>query len=250
MSIAGGAWLLAAGAVAGVVGTAGGITSLVSYPALLVAGIAPLPANVANLVAVVACWPGSAVTSRRELADLGGSLRSLAAAAGAGAVAGSVLLLSTPPGAFVRVVPFLVLAGSVALLLQPAVTARRGDASASKPLPVLGGVAAVSVYGGYFGAGSGVLLLALLLMLREPRLPVANAVKNMLVGAGAVASAVVFVVAGPVPWAAVAPLAAGLFSGSTVGPIVARRLPSGVLRWAAAGLGVALAVLLWLHPSG
>jgi uncharacterized membrane protein YfcA len=250
MSIAAVAWLVIAGVVAGVIGTAGGITSLVSYPALLAAGVAPLPANVANLVAVVACWPGAAVTSRRELTGLGRSLRGLAAASAVGAVTGSVLLLSTPPGVFIRVVPFLVLAGSVALLLQPAVTAHRGGPPAGHPAAVLGGVGAVSVYGGYFGAGSGVMLLALLLLLREARLPVANAVKNMLVGAAATASAAVFTVAGPVPWAAVAPLAVGLFAGSTVGPLVVRRLPSRVLRWAAAALGVVLSVLLWLNPSG
>jgi uncharacterized protein len=244
------AWLFAAGAVAGAVGTAGGITSLVSYPALLAVGLAPLPANVANLVSVVACWPGAAVASRRELASLGGSLRSLVTAAAAGAVGGSVLLLSTPPGVFVRVVPFLVLAGSVALLLQPVVTARRAADPARHPVAVIGGVGALSIYGGYFGAGAGVMLLALLLLLWEGRLPIANAAKNMLVGASAAASAAVFALAGPVPWAAVAPLAAGMFAGSTIGPVVARRVPSGVLRWAAAGLGVALAVLLWVDPSG
>ncbi len=62
-------FLVGAGAVAGLVGTAGGITSLVSYPALLLAGIAPLQANVANIVALVACWPGSALASRPELAE-------------------------------------------------------------------------------------------------------------------------------------------------------------------------------------
>ena len=108
--------LVVAGALAGMIGTAGGIMSLISYPALLAVGIPALPANVANIVAGVACWPGSAVASRPELAGRASWLRrwSLAAAAGGGVGAG--LLLSTPDQAFNSLVPFLVAAGSLALL--------------------------------------------------------------------------------------------------------------------------------------
>src|SRR3984957_17934311 len=107
-------FLAAAGALAGLVGTAGGITSLVSYPALLFAGVAPLQANVANIVVLVACWPGSAAASRPELAGRGAWLRRWAVVAALGGTAGSVLLLVTPAGVFGRVVPFLVAIGSLA----------------------------------------------------------------------------------------------------------------------------------------
>jgi uncharacterized membrane protein YfcA len=110
-------------------------------------------------------------------------------------------------------------------------------------------VAPIGIYGGYFGAGSGVMILALLLVLLDPRLPQANAVKNMVVGANTLAAAVLLVVAGPVDWTAVAPLAAGLFAGSVAGPVVARRLPARVIRWAVAALGFALAVELWVNPA-
>jgi hypothetical protein len=241
--------LVVAGVVAGTVGTAGGITSLVSYPALLAVGVPALPANVANLVACVALWPGATLSSRRELIGVQRSLtRGLPVAAG-GAAAGAVLLLSTPPGAFSRVVPFLVATGSLALLSQPWLTARfprhRHQAGAFA-LPLVG---LVSIYTGYFGAGSGVLLLAVLLVLVDDRLPEANAVKNMLVGAGSVASAAIFVLAGPVDWRAVMPLAVGLFAGSTVGPVIARRVPPTVVRWIVAALGIALAIELWVRPS-
>src|ERR1700761_3184285 len=99
----------AAGIAAGVVGTAGGITSLVSYPALLAVGIPALPANVTNIVALVACWPGSALASRPELAGSGSWLRRWAPVAALGGAAGSALLLFTPAGVFSRVVPFLVI---------------------------------------------------------------------------------------------------------------------------------------------
>src|SRR6201992_3712532 len=114
-----------AGIVAGVVGTAGGITSLVSYPALLAAGIPALSANVPNIVALVACWPGSALASRPELTGRGSWLRRWAPVAALGGAAGSALLLLTPAGLFGQVVPFLVIIGSLALLAQPWLSTRR-----------------------------------------------------------------------------------------------------------------------------
>jgi hypothetical protein len=240
-------FLAAAGVVGGLVGTAGGITSLVSYPALLLAGIAPLQANIANLVALVACWPGSAISSQPELRGHGPWLRRWGIVAAAGGAAGSVLLLVTPPGVFSRVVPFLVAAGSLALLCQPWLAARpswRADAGWGRLLLPCG-LVVLSCYNGYFGAGSGVLLLT-----ADPRLPTANALKNMVLGAATITSAVLFTVLTRVDWAAVAPLALGLFAGSLAGPLVARRLPPAVLRWLVALTGLALAVHLWLDPAG
>ena len=245
-------FLVGAGAVAGLVGTAGGITSLVSYPALLLAGIAPLQANVANIVALVACWPGSAVASRPELAGRGAWVWRWGVVAALGGTVGSVLLLVTPAGVFGRVVPFLVVSGSLALLLQPRIAARQSLRPASgrgTALLLAGGLFALSVYNGYFGAGSGVLLLALLLLTTEPALVEANALKNMVVGAATITSAVLFAVFAHVDWAAVAPLAAGTFAGSLIGPRVARRLPPALLRWLVALTGLALAVRLWIAPA-
>jgi uncharacterized protein len=126
--------LLGAGAMAGIVGSAGGTASLISYPALLAAGIPPLPANVTNAAAFVAAWPGSALGSRPELSGQGPWLRRWAPLAAAGSAAGATLLLFTPAEVFDRVVPFLLPAGLIA----------------------------VSAYDGYWGAGAGVMTLALL----------------------------------------------------------------------------------------
>lgn len=245
-------FLLGAGAVAGLVGTAGGITSLVSYPALLLAGVAPLRASIANLVALVACWPGSAVASRPELSGSGPWLRRWGIVAAAGGTAGSLLLLNTSSGVFSRVVPFLVAAGSLALLFQPWLATRpawQEGGGRGKALLLPAGLLALSVYNGYFGAGSGVLLLALLLLTTEPHLATANALKNMVVGAATITSAVLFAVLTNVDWTAVAALALGLFAGSLAGPRVARRLPPGILRWLVALTGLTLAVHLWLTPA-
>ena len=125
---------------------------------------------------------------------------------------------------FGRVVPFLVAAGSLALLFQPWLAARPSWQDADgrgKALLLPAGLLALSVYNGYFGAGSGVLLLALLLLTTDPVMARANALKNMVVGAATITSAVLFAVLTRVDWAAVAALAAGLFLGSLAGPWVA-----------------------------
>ncbi|WP_377266976.1 sulfite exporter TauE/SafE family protein [Peterkaempfera sp. SMS 1(5)a] len=248
------ALLAVAGLLAGLAGTAGGITSLISYPALLAAGLPALAANVANIVAAVATWPGAALASRRELAGRGAWLRRRLPVAALGGAAGSVLLLTTPPGVFGRIVPFLVVAGSLTLFAQPRLAARHGRPPAGhrpglRRAVVPLGLTALSLYNGYFGAGSGVMILALLLITAEPRLPTANALKNMLTGAAALTSAAVFTAVGPVDWAAVAPLAAGMFAGATLGPRITRRVPAGLLRWLVGGLGLGLAVQLWTSPG-
>lgn len=243
----GGVVLLGAGALAGMVGTAGGIMSLVSYPALLAVGIPPLPANVANIVAGVACWPGSAVTSRPELAGRASWLRRWLLVAAVGGGAGAGLLLSTPDQAFSAVVPFLVAAGSLALLFQPQLSALRDRGRTRDRAGFLfaGGLVAVSVYTGYFGAGTGVMTLALLLLTTDRQMASANALKNMLVGAATVTAAIVLVISGPVAWSAVIPLAAGMLIGSIMGPVIARRVPATVLRWLVGLFGLGFAVHLW-----
>jgi uncharacterized membrane protein YfcA len=242
--------LFGAGVVAGVVGSAGAITSLVSYPALLAIGVPPLRANVVNIVALVACWPGSALSSGPELRGRGRWLRPYLPLTAAGGAVGAILLRSTPPGVFTRVVPFLIVAGSLALLAQPHLAVRPGSHHPGHPgrllIPTLLGV---SIYNGYFGAGSGVMLLAVLLLVVDDRLPTANALKNMLIGAASLASAVALVAFGTVEWHAVVPLAAGLFLGSMLGPHVARRLPAPVLRTTVALIGIGFAVQLWLHAG-
>jgi uncharacterized protein len=243
------ALLAAAGILAGIVGSAGGITSLISYPALLAVGVPALPANVANIVALVTCWPGSALASRPELAGRASWLLRWSLVAAAGGAAGAALLLFTPSRAFGRVVPFLVAAGSLALLLQPRLSAlRHGRAQHNTPL-LATGLLAVSAYNGYFGAGSGVMTLGLMLLTTDQHLARANALKNMLIGPACVVSALTFILFGHVDWAAVIPLAPGLFIGSMIGPVLARRIPARILRWLVALLGLGLAVKLWITPA-
>ncbi|MGH3185984.1 MAG: TSUP family transporter [Streptosporangiaceae bacterium] len=239
--------LLAAGTAAGIVGSAGGTASLISYPALLAAGLTPLAANVANAVAFVAAWPGSALGSRAELRGEGSWLRRQAPLVVAGSAAGAALLLVTPAAAFARVVPYLLALAALALLLQPKATKWLASRPAGQPgllLPV--GLIAVSVYDGYWGAGAGIMTLTVLMIATVHPLVQANALKNMLLGIADVACCVVFVLCWPVDWQAVIPMAVGCLIGGAIGPSVTRHLPGRALRILAALAGLALAVRLWI----
>jgi uncharacterized protein len=232
------------------VGSAGGTASLISYPALLAAGIPALAANVTNAVAFVASLPGSALGSRPELHEQGRRFLRLAPLALVGGAAGAVLLLFTPAGVFGRIVPFLMALAALALVVQPRVSAWQ-DRHPRKSGRFLSpcGLFAVWVYDGYWGAGAGVMSLAVLLLTVERHLARANALKNVLLGVADVACSIVFVLYGPVRWAAVVPLALGILVGSRAGPPLARRVPANVLRIVVALAGLGFAVHLWLSPS-
>jgi uncharacterized membrane protein YfcA len=241
--------LLPAGVLAGVVGTAGGITSLVAYPALLATGMPPLAANVTNAVALLGSGIGSASRAVPDVSGHGATVRRWAGVGALCSSAGAILLVVTPGRVFDRVVPFLVLAGSAILLLQPAIARwqhrRRRRWSRAAIAASLGGV---TLYNGYFGAGSGILLIALLLLTREPVLHRANAMKNVILIASDLLPAVLFTVVGTVVWSAAIPLGAGAVVGGLIGPSVARRVPAHILRWLIAACGAALAG--WLFVRG
>jgi uncharacterized membrane protein YfcA len=241
--------LVGAGIVAGIVGTAGGITSLVSYPALLVVGCSPLAASVANIVAVVACLPGSVLASREELKGQGSRLKHTLWVTVVGGVIGAALLVTTPAPTFARVVPYLVAAASILLLAQPKLSAWAGRLHRGHRSMLLAGLLAIMTYNGYFGAGAGIMTLTLVLVTVEGDLPRANALKNVLVGTASVVAAAALVVLGPVQFAAVVPLGAGLALGATIGPRVTRILSPSVLRPAVALLGLGLALELLVGPK-
>ena len=246
--------LVVAGFAAGLSGSLAGLASLFSYPALLAAGLAPVAANVTNTVALTVTAIGSVAGSRRELAGQGPTVRRLAAPVVLGGAAGAALLLLTPGDAFEVVVPVLVAAASVVLLLQPRVRAAaerraaRSSGPATRPgrpgRSTVAALFAVAVYGGYFGAAAGVLLLALLLVGLPVTLLQGNALKNVLLGLANATAAVGFTLVGPVDWRAAAPLAAGLLVGSRLGPALARRLPETALRIGIGVAGLGLAAVL------
>ena len=210
-------------------------------------GVAPLAANVTQAVAFVAAWPGSALGSRPELRGQAPWLRRWALLIAAGSAGGVALLLCLPATIFARVVPFLVLLGSITLLVQPRISAWH-DKHLSRGNRILlpCGLLAVALYNGYFGAGAGIMTLAVLLLFMDPDVPRSNALKNAILGVGDVVAAIGFIVFGPVHWAAAVPLAGGLLVGSSIGPSVTRRVPGSVVRTLAVCAGLALAIWLWV----
>jgi len=236
------AFLAGAGLVAGVTGTAGGVTSLVAYPALLAVGVPPLSANVTSSVALVGSGASSALRAGPDVAGHGRTLRRWLPWTVGLSLAGAVLLVSTPTGLFDRLVPFLVLAGAVVVLLQPVIAARRRARDRPLPPVAVGAAGAgVALYNGYFGAGAGILLVALISLTVEPVLHRANGLKNVVLVVSDLLPAVLFAGLGAVVWRAALPLGVGAVLGGLVGPSVARRLPEGLLRVLVGGCGVVLA---------
>jgi hypothetical protein len=238
-------WLSAAGLGGGLAGSVAGLASLVSYPALLAAGLPPVTANVSNTVALVSSSIGSISGSRPELRGQRAEARRLGAIAIAGGATGGLILLATPSHSFALVVPWLIGLASLAILIRRD-PARRPLAPHRSRRLLSGGVFLVAVYGGYFGAAAGVLLLALLLFSTDEPLARSNALKNVILGVANGVAAAAFVLFGPVRWSAVLPLAAGFLVGGRLGPIVVRNAPAAPLRLLIACGGLGLAIHLGL----
>jgi hypothetical protein len=245
-------FLVLAGVGAGLSGSIAGLASLISYPALLAIGIPPVTANVTNTVALVLNSVGSVSASRPELTGQGRRLVPLAAAALLGGTAGAALLLLTPSGAFERIVPFLIAGASAAILVQRPPRELAAEGHREHPVPrdprwLAFGTFAIAIYGGYFGAAAGVLMLAMFLLGTGETLPRGNAMKNLILGVANSVAAVGFVVFASIAWSAALPLAIGLLAGGLIGPRVVRRAPQKLLQRVIAVAGLGLAVRLGIQ---
>ncbi|ONF73764.1 sulfite exporter TauE/SafE family protein [Amycolatopsis keratiniphila] len=241
------ALLVGAGFAAGLSGTIAGLASLFSYPALLAAGLSPVSANVTNTISLAIGSIGAVHSSREELTGQGRTLLRLAVICASGSAAGAALVLVSPPGVFEKVVPFLVGGASVLILVRRRTSGDENIAAGHRHgWLASAGVFGVSVYSGYFAAAAGVMVFAVLLASMRETLLRTNALKNVLMVVADVVAAAGFALFGPVDWTLVLPLSIGLLAGSWLGPVVARRLPTGVLRIGIALAGVGLAIKLGL----
>lgn len=245
------ALLVLAGVGAGLCGSVAGLASLVSYPALLAHGLPPIAANVTNTTAMVGTAVGSVGGSRPELRGQGRRVAGLVAQTFVGGLLGGALLLSLPDGSFEAVVPALVALGSVLLLVRDPLrrAAERAALRRGRPGPRWAWGATmvvVGAYGGFFGAGVGIIALAALSVRTVEPLAVTNAVKNVATGCSNLAAVLLFVVVAPVDWSAALLLGAGAVVGAWTGPKLVRRLPEKPLRVAIAVAGLGLAVSLAL----
>jgi len=202
-------------------------------------------ANVTNAVAVLPGYAGGSLAYRRELAGQGGLIRALATTSAAGAATGAALLLVSPASVFEAIVPWLILAACGLLAVQPRVAAAaRGRRTEPSPLALHGALFAATVYGGYFGAGLGIMLLAILGVFVDDALQRLNALKGVLSLLVAVVGAVGFALFGPIAWDAAALIGVTCLAGGAAGVGVARRLPAAVLRAAVIAYGVTAAIVL------
>jgi uncharacterized membrane protein YfcA len=239
--------VVAAGFAAGTINTIVGSGSLITFPTLLAVGYPAVLANVSNTIGLVPGSVSGAVGYRRELAGQRRRVLLLLPAAVLGGLVGAVLLLALPGSVFRDVVPVLILVAVGLVLVQPWVAGRRaaGGRTAENPGPVLhGGVFLTAVYGGYFGAAQGVILLALLGLTLDDDLQRLNGVKNVIAGVVNAVAAVLFIATTHVAWLAVVLLLIGSTVGGQLGATLGRRIPAGVLRVVIAVVGTAVAIKL------
>ena len=244
-----------AGMAAGTINTVVGSGTLITFPTLLAFGVPPVTANVSNTIGLVPGSVSGVVGYRRELDGQRPRVLRIGAASLIGGVIGAVLLLVLPDRAFSAIVPALVGLGILLVVLQPRIalwTAARHDAAGRAPHnPVLGAwwvwpaVLVAGVYGGYFGAAQGVLLMGIMAVGIQETLQRLNALKNVLAAIVNAVAGVLFAVEADVDWTIAALIGIGSIIGGQLGATVGRRLPAPVLRLVIVLVGVvALTVFL------
>jgi uncharacterized membrane protein YfcA len=231
-----------AGLAAGAINTLVGSGTLITFPVLLAFGYPPVTANVSNTIGLVPGSVSGAVGYRRELAGQARRAVRLGTMSLAGGITGAVLLLVLPASAFKAIVPVFIAAALVLTVLQPRLSAwllerqidleRRG--SVLTPLAVY----VTGVYGGYFGAAQGILLLAILGVALAQDLQRTNALKNVLAGLTNGVAGVYFVFAAHVDWAPAGIIACSSIAGAQLGARYGRRLPPDALRAIVVTVGV------------
>jgi len=244
-----------AGVAAGTINTVVGSGTLITFPTLIAFGVPPVTANVSNTIGLVPGSVSGVVGYRRELVGQRPRVLRIGVASLLGGVLGAVLLLVLPAEAFSAIVPALVGLGILLVAFQPGITAwveARHDRPGAPPRnPVLGawwvwpGVLVAGVYGGYFGAAQGVLLMGIMGVGISETMQRLNALKNVLALIVNGVAGLLFTIVADVDWQIVALIGVGSVIGGQVGATVGRRLPGPVLRWTIVVVGVvALTVFL------
>jgi uncharacterized membrane protein YfcA len=240
-----------AGLAAGTINTVVGSGTLITFPVLLAFGYAPVTANVSNTIGLVPGSVSGAFGYRRELAGQRGRVLRFGTMSVLGGATGAVLLLVLPASAFKAVVPAFIAIALVLTVLQPQISRwlskreinleRRG--SILTPLAIY----LTGVYGGYFGAAQGILLLAILGVALPQSLHRTNALKNVLAGLVNGVAGVYFIFAAHVEWAPAAIIAVSSIVGAQIGARYGRRLPPDALRAIIVVVGVAAIVRLLVN---
>lgn len=247
--------ILLAGVAAGTINAVVGSGSLITFPTLIALGYPPLLANVSNNVGLAPGSMSGVYGYRRELVGQGARLLGLVPASIVGALVGATLLLVLPSSLFDKVVIVLIGGALVLVAAQPALSrrlgARRAARRAAHPMSrhdatpgVQTLVALTGVYGGYFGAAQGVILISILGILIDDHLQRLNACKNVLAGTANTVAAIVFILTTSIDWCVVAAIALGSVVGGQIGARYGRRLSPTALRVVIVAVGLTAVVRL------
>jgi len=246
--------VLGAGLIAGVLTSTVGVASLVSFPVLVAVGLPPVIANVSNTLGLIPGGLSGSFGYREELRTHPRVSWTVVLSCALGAVGGAALLLTQPAETFEAVVPWLILFSCLLVGAQPRISKwlkrhQPQDGSAERRVtmsPVTTFFALLTgVYGGYFGAGSGVMMVAVLGLGTDVDLRVVNGLKTVAVLTGNVIAGAIFAAVADVDWVAVVTLALGSVVGGYVGARVGRRLPPGLFRGLVVIAGIIAAVALF-----
>jgi hypothetical protein len=239
------ALVAAAALAAGIVNAIAGGGSLLSFPALVAFGLPAVTASVTNTVALCPGYLGATLAQRRDLARQRGRMARILPAAAIGGVTGALLLLHTGEAAFEVVVPFLLLFAAALLAAQDRLRgylmARAHGAHGVAWAAVPVGLAAI--YGGYFGAGLGVILLAALAVVLDDTLLRINALKQLVSLVVNISAAIVFLASGRIDWTVTLVMAVAALAGGMIGGAIASRVSAKLLRWTVIVVGVAVAAV-------
>lgn len=236
-----------AGVAAGVINTAVGSGSLVTYPALLLAGMPPVLANVTNTVGLAPGALGGAWAYRAELRGQRRGMALLVPISIVGAIGGAALLLTLPAAAFKLVVPVLIMFAAVLVAVPPLLARVRTGAQRDRWVPLGISVGAASVYGGYFSAAQGIILLGVLgLFQGSTNLQDQNAMKNVLQALVNVVAAIFFLFTVSVNLKFAACVAVGSLIGAPLGAALARRLPPAIFRGFVVVFGLGVGIYLFI----
>ena len=240
-----------AGGAAGFINTVAGSGTLVTFPTLLAFGVPPVTANVSNNVGLVPGTVSGIIGWRHELTGQRTRLVRMVSAALLRGSLGAALLLVLPEAAFGAIVPVLVGLGVLLVAFQPVISRRLATVAdgvaPSDSWWLWPGVAAVSVYGGYFGAAQGILQMAVLGLGTHDSIHRNNALKNVLAGAVNGVAAIIFIAVADVDWGIVGLIAVGSVIGAQVGARSGRRMSAGILRGFIVTVGVTALVVFLLR---
>lgn len=248
-------WLIVAVAAlaAGLVNALAGGGTLITFPVLIALGVPAISSNVTNTVALCPGYLGATFAQAADLRDQKRRLWLVAPAAVVGGIIGGVLLLSTGEKLFRALVPYLILLAAGLLAVQTPLRAwlkKRSEQTGARPgaegwaaIPV----ALAAIYGGYFGAGLSVIVLAVLGLVLDDTLTRLNALKQAVAFSANIAAAIFFVFSGHVLWSVALVMAGGAWAGGALGGKLASRIPPQTLRWIVVGIGIVVAIIYWIR---